>query len=579
MNIGWLNLSGGFHFEGSLDEVAIYNRALSPEEISTHYNNGSGLFTEPVPILPVGNSITKGSGTCQTPDDYLNCVGYRAPLWDMLTDAGYFVDFVGDQGGYYQYQYIHDNNHLGYGGWTDGGIAGIVYDRLEKFQPAVVLLHIGTNSPDPAPSQVEEILDEVDRYEYDYGKPVTVILARIITKATAPDTIAEFNTNVVNMAAPRIAGTDGGTAIPGTSPVEYYRAPGVSDKIRIVDMEPPVVELSDLPDGVHPDADGYYKMAQVWYNELTQVLTQSFDTTPPSAPTGLSATAQNESAISLSWDQAADAESDIASYHVYRDGTYVAETSGTTYLDDGLSSSSTFYYEVSAVNGAGLEGGRSVGVTETTPADTIAPAIDAVSASEPERVIVRFSEPVEQTSAETISNYAMDNGVTVSSAILAENFRAVVLTVSTLTEGITYTLTITGVKDLAVAPNSVNELVSFTAGGWENRIADGLVVRYDFKEGSGATVHDVSDTGTPMDLTMTGDVVWTASGSGVVVNGSGALNDGLISSGGSADKLINALQAKNQSTIEAWIESADLAQSGPSRIISIKIIRQNTLIC
>lgn len=41
LNIGWLNLSGGFHFQGTLDELALYNKALSAAEIQTHYTNSS----------------------------------------------------------------------------------------------------------------------------------------------------------------------------------------------------------------------------------------------------------------------------------------------------------------------------------------------------------------------------------------------------------------------------------------------------------------------------------------------------------------------------------------------------------
>ena len=40
LNIGYLDLSGGFHFNGVVDEVALYNDALSSTEISTHYSNG-----------------------------------------------------------------------------------------------------------------------------------------------------------------------------------------------------------------------------------------------------------------------------------------------------------------------------------------------------------------------------------------------------------------------------------------------------------------------------------------------------------------------------------------------------------
>ena len=41
LNIGYLNQDiPGFHFKGSIDEVALYNRALSVKEISQHYYDG-----------------------------------------------------------------------------------------------------------------------------------------------------------------------------------------------------------------------------------------------------------------------------------------------------------------------------------------------------------------------------------------------------------------------------------------------------------------------------------------------------------------------------------------------------------
>ncbi|MDN5203126.1 Ig-like domain-containing protein [Fulvivirgaceae bacterium BMA10] len=40
LNIGWLNLSSGFHYEGTLDEILIYDRAISTAEISDHYADG-----------------------------------------------------------------------------------------------------------------------------------------------------------------------------------------------------------------------------------------------------------------------------------------------------------------------------------------------------------------------------------------------------------------------------------------------------------------------------------------------------------------------------------------------------------
>ncbi len=44
INIGWLNITGGYHFAGSIDELAIYNDALSIIEIQNHYYAGLSGF-------------------------------------------------------------------------------------------------------------------------------------------------------------------------------------------------------------------------------------------------------------------------------------------------------------------------------------------------------------------------------------------------------------------------------------------------------------------------------------------------------------------------------------------------------
>ncbi|MFZ5917451.1 MAG: LamG-like jellyroll fold domain-containing protein [Chloroflexota bacterium] len=40
INIGWLNLSGGFYFDGAVDDTALYDRALPPSEIQQHHAEG-----------------------------------------------------------------------------------------------------------------------------------------------------------------------------------------------------------------------------------------------------------------------------------------------------------------------------------------------------------------------------------------------------------------------------------------------------------------------------------------------------------------------------------------------------------
>jgi uncharacterized repeat protein (TIGR01451 family) len=67
LNIGWFHWSHGYHFEGILDEMAIYDRALSAGEIWQHHNEGLAevwycqpgtyaptIVSEPVTVAKVG---------------------------------------------------------------------------------------------------------------------------------------------------------------------------------------------------------------------------------------------------------------------------------------------------------------------------------------------------------------------------------------------------------------------------------------------------------------------------------------------------------------------------------------------
>lgn len=97
------------------------------------------------------------------------------------------------------------------------------------------------------------------------------------------------------------------------------------------------------------------------------------DATPPTTPTGLQASAAGPGQVDLTWQPASDAESGVASYRVYRDGAFLASTSATSFSDTGVQPQTTYSYEVSAVNGAGLEGSRSAPASVTT-SDTTPPA-------------------------------------------------------------------------------------------------------------------------------------------------------------------------------------------------------------
>ncbi|HLF71355.1 MAG TPA: LamG-like jellyroll fold domain-containing protein [Dehalococcoidia bacterium] len=99
--------------------------------------------------------------------------------------------------------------------------------------------------------------------------------------------------------------------------------------------------------------------------EIGNLAAVPLDASPPTAPSGLSASASAGQA-SLSWTGAADPQTGIASYRIYRDtqpGTVKAllaeiPATSTAYLD-AVNPGVDYFYDVAAVNGHGIEGPRS----------------------------------------------------------------------------------------------------------------------------------------------------------------------------------------------------------------------------
>jgi glycosidase/chitodextrinase len=97
------------------------------------------------------------------------------------------------------------------------------------------------------------------------------------------------------------------------------------------------------------------------------------DTTPPSTPTGLSATASTLNSISLSWTASTD-NVGVTGYHVFRSGTLVASPTGTSAVVSGLSPATSYSFTVQAKDAAGNVSGNSAALTASTRADTTPPS-------------------------------------------------------------------------------------------------------------------------------------------------------------------------------------------------------------
>ncbi len=90
------------------------------------------------------------------------------------------------------------------------------------------------------------------------------------------------------------------------------------------------------------------------------------DTTPPSTPTNLTASAISSSQINLAWTAATD-NVGVTGYKVFRNGTQVGTTATTNYSDTGLAASTSYTYTVSAYDAAGNVSGQSASATAMTP--------------------------------------------------------------------------------------------------------------------------------------------------------------------------------------------------------------------
>jgi hypothetical protein len=91
------------------------------------------------------------------------------------------------------------------------------------------------------------------------------------------------------------------------------------------------------------------------------------DTTPPSAPTGLSSPSKTASSIALSWAASSD-NVGVTGYRILRGGTQVGTTSGTSFTDTGLSPSTAYTYTVKAYDAAGNTSAASSPLTVSTTA-------------------------------------------------------------------------------------------------------------------------------------------------------------------------------------------------------------------
>jgi lysophospholipase L1-like esterase len=213
--------------------------------VTLHFAEGLAAAQNGIRIMPLGDSITFGEGS-----SYYG--GYRVTLWKDLQAAHVHITFVGskDSGP----AILPTQANEGHPGARIDQISDHVVPWLHQYQPQIILLHIGTN-------------DILQNYSVD---TVLTRLQHLLIQITT--TLPHAVVIVAQIIPLEKFGRDGeviayNKAIPGM--VHHFEQQG--KLVEYVDMYD-IVPISDIPDQIHPNNQGYNLMASVWFTALKPIL-------------------------------------------------------------------------------------------------------------------------------------------------------------------------------------------------------------------------------------------------------------------------------------------------------------------
>ncbi len=193
-------------------------------------------------LMPIGDSITAGYQSS-------NGTGYRGPLWAELTKQGDALDFVGSE----RNGVMFDPDNEGYYGDRIDQVASLIGPELALYQPNLITLHLGTNDlgqnyqVSTAPARLASMIDAITTADPN----ATVLVAQLICNSdpTVEARIVSFNSQI---------------------PAIVKARADVGKHVTMVSMS--ALTLADLKDGLHPNDDGYQKMADTWDAAIKQAI-------------------------------------------------------------------------------------------------------------------------------------------------------------------------------------------------------------------------------------------------------------------------------------------------------------------
>jgi chitodextrinase len=184
-------------------------------------------------------------------------------------------------------------------------------------------------------------------------------------------------------------------------------------------------------------AKAYDAAGNIGASSLVNITVNNPDTSPPTTPGGVTAKANSSSQVAVSWTASTD-NVGVAKYLVERQGAVVGSVTGTSYTDNNLSASTTYTYNIVAVDAASNASPASANATVTTPAATVpdttpppAPQSLTALAVSPNQINLRWQASSDPSGIKGYNVYR--GGVKVnSSPITATTYGDSALTASTV---------------------------------------------------------------------------------------------------------------------------------------------------
>jgi len=270
--------------------------------------------------------------------------------------------------------------------------------------------------------------------------------------------------------------------------------------------------------------------------------TKVSDNTPPSVPNGLTATIVTQNSAGLIWNASVD-NINVSGYNIYLNDLRKGISNTSSFTLTNLTPGLNYNIKVTAFDGSANESlpSSAIQITTKNPDETSVPKLPEVE------IVDVYNQAGVVETVSKINSYGH---------VLIEDF---------------------GVLVEKSVQSTHNEEVVFAAPGsaslnHEGRVSQGLQLMYDFANGTGSEVSDVSGMGSSLDLLIS-DPFAT---SWVPGQGLRVLGNTRICSEENSSKLAKSISSSNEITLEAWIKPAEIYQSGPAPILTLTDGEQHT---